>query len=82
MWSEGRDDIEEVYNGRGEVLLLATRRSLAKKRKEGSKVCCWRGLGILLFQSRLECSQDNGRLRKYKLVFRAGGHEKNLGNRG
>lgn len=69
MRGEGRDDVEEVYNCCGEVFLLATRRSLAKKRQKSSKVRGWCGLRVLLLQGRLDCSQDNGCLEKYKLVF-------------
>jgi hypothetical protein len=68
LWGEGRDDVEEVYNGCGEVLLLAARRRLAKKCKESSEIRCWGGFGVLLFQGRLDCSQDNGCL-ECKSVF-------------
>lgn len=67
MWSERRDDVEEVYDGCGELLLLATRRSLTEECKESSEVRCWRGFGALFFQGRLDCSQDNGRLIEVKV---------------
>lgn len=74
--SKGCDDIEEVYNGSSEILLLATRRGLTKKRKESSEIRCWCGFGVLLLQGRLDCSQDNGCLEKYKLVVHTNLREK------
>lgn len=45
---ERGNDVEKIYNGGGQVLLLA------KQRKEGCEVCCWCGLGVLFLEGRLD----------------------------
>lgn len=53
---EGGDDVEEVYDGGYKILLgLSPGWCLAEQSEEGCKVCRGSGLGVLFFESGLDC---------------------------